>query len=708
LLIFGMYEFCIATKANNKGVLMRHTILYMLTVTSALSIVPIMGWAADESSQDSANLLNLSLQQLSDIEVTSVSKKAEKASQAPAAIYVITQEDIRRSGFQSVPELLRMVPGLQVAQSGSQNWSITSRGFDGQFANKLLVLIDGRTVYSPIFSGVFWDIQNLMLEDIERIEVIRGPGATLWGANAVNGVINIISKNAKDTQGKLVTASVGNQERVSTGARYGGAQGDLSYRTYAQYFNNNQEQTVANPISGVSSGTGAQDQWHNAQGGFRLDWNGSEKEQKTLQGDVYQGVENSLRFLPVTSTVNPSLLNVVNDTDNVSGLNILGRFKHEINAGSDITLQAYYDDVIREFEYVGTSFHTQTFDLDFQHNINVNSYNDVTWGLGYRRIDSAFGNSFYIGFSPENFYENLYSSFIQDKITILQDRLFLTIGTKLEHNDFSGFEWEPSARLAWTPTASQTIWTAVSRAVRTPNQSDQNINLVLGAVPNSPTAIVTEQGQASATANVVTAYELGYRIQPKENLSFDLTGFVNEYKRLDSSANGTGSVLSDPIMGSYFNSPVLNTNDNSGETQGIEVATTWEATKYLKFSGGYTLFYSHLHSVGTNAVITGGNAPTQQFNLRSYVDLPYNMQWDTMLYYVDSLPTVSDGFGNSVTIPAYTRLDMRLGWQAMQGLDLSLIGQNLLKSEHQEASPFLYQTPEEIGRSVIAKATLRF
>jgi len=687
---------------------MRNHLFYTLTVTSALSLLSLAAHGADEAPQDMSGLLNLSLQQLSDIDVTSVSKKSEKASQAAAAIYVITQEDIRRSGLQSVPELLRMVPGLQVAQTGSQNWAITSRGANGQFANRLLVLIDGRTVYTPIFNGVWWDVQNVMLEDIDRIEVIRGPGATLWGANAVNGVINIITKSAKDTQGTLLTGATGNHERASTAARYGGTSGDLSYRTYAQYFNDNQERTALNNTVGIPEGKGAKDQWDNAQGGFRMDWGTSDKEQQTLQGDVYKGEEHSLRFLPVTSTVSSFLLNEVKETEDVSGMNVLGRWKHELSTGSDVALQAYYDDVNRQAEFTGYSFHTQTFDLDFQHNWTIDSRNNVTWGLGYRRIDSGSGGSFYVSFTPQNFYENLYSGFVQDKIALVQDKLYLTLGTKLEHNDFSGFEWEPSARIAWTPTANQTLWSSVSRAVRTPDQGDQNANLVLAALPSSPTTIVAEQGVPTATADVVTAYELGYRILPKETLSFDVTGFVNEYKRVDSFTDGVSGPASNPIMGSYTLFPELSTNNDSAETHGVEVASTWEVAKNVKISGGYTLYYEKIHAVGTILGPVRGTAPTQQFNARSYVDLTHDVQWDTMLYYVDHLPTVSDGFGGMVTVPAYTRLDMRLGWSPMRGLDMSLIGQNLLQSQHQEFSPFVYQTPEEIGRTVLAKATLRF
>ena len=684
---------------------MRNKMIQAIAVTSALSMVPSVLWAADDHTQDISGLLNLSLQQLSDVEITSVSKRAEKSSQAAAAIYVITQEDIRRSGMQSVPELLRMVPGLQVAQSGSQNWAISSRGSNGQFANRLLVLIDGRTVYTPIFSGVWWDVQNLLLEDIERIEVIRGPGATLWGANAVNGVINIISKSAKDTQGTLLTVATGNHERVSTAARYGGSVSDLAYRTYAQYFDKAQEHTVENSIAGVAKGNGAQDSWSNGQGGFRFDWTPSEKEQKTLQGDFYKGKENAMRFLP---TVAAPYLNVVKDTDEVSGMNVLGRFQHEINPGSDITFQAYYDDVLRQSEYIGYSFHTQTFDMDFQHNLKLNSFNDITWGLGYRRIDSGFGNSFYVSFNPENYYENLFSGFLQDKVTLIPNKLSLTFGTKLEHNDFSGFEWEPSVRIAWIPTPNQTVWSAVSRAVRTPVQADQNLNLVLAALPTSPTTIIAQQGSQYATADVVTAYEVGYRIQPRDNVSIDVTGFINKYRRVDSFSDGTPYLANDPVAGPYAVAPELSTNNDIAETRGIEATTSWEVAKNIKLSAGYTLYYEKISTVGTVLSPVEGTAPKQQFNIHSYVDLPYNIQWDTMAYYVNHLNSLSDGFGGTTRIPAYLRLDMRFGWTPIKGLDLSLIGQNLLQSEHAEFAPTLYQTQEEIGRSVLAKATLRF
>ena len=526
----------------------------VFTLTTALYALPFKATAIGLSDADIANI---SLQDLVDIDVTSVSKRTEKASQAAAALYVITQEDIRRSGLQSIPELLRMVPGLQVAQSGSQNWAVTSRGFDSQFANKLLVLIDGRTIYSPIFSGVYWELNNLLLDDIDRIEVIRGPGATLWGANAVNGVINVITKNAKDTQGKLVTALAGNEEKFSGGARYGGQSGDMYYRTYGQYSDYNQQHTL--------TGAGAGDAWDNGQGGFRLDWDGSGKDTGTLQGDVYKGSENAVRNFPVTSSISPSLVQTINDTDQVSGMNILGRWKHEFNKNSDITLQAYYDDNVRyffDYGYDGTSFHTQTLDFDFQHDWTANKYNQVTWGLGYRRISSDFGNSFYISFSPENYYENLYSAFFQDKISIIQDKVFLTAGSKFEHNDFSGFEYEPSVRLSWLPSDKQTVWAAVSRAVHTPNQTNQDINLVASAVAHSPTEILALRGSLDAGSENLLAYELGYRVMPRDDLSVDVTAFYNDYKDLASVTTGSATLQFDPVLGNYVYVPLIGGNNN--------------------------------------------------------------------------------------------------------------------------------------------------
>ena len=674
-------------------------IVSALIVTTALAIMPIKAYSAEGVAEGEVSLEQLEAA-LSDIDVTTVSKRSEKASQTAAALYVIRQEDIAKSGAENIPDLLRMVPGLQVAQSGSQNWAVSSRGFDGQFANKLLVMIDGRTVYNPVFSGVTWDTQNVMLEDIERIEVIRGPGATLWGANAVNGVINIITKKAQDTQGGLVTASTGTQEKLGTAWRYGGKsqEENLYYRVYGKYFDADQQSFL--------NGGNAHDGWHNGQGGFRLDWDKTTQDTINLQGDIYQGTENAERYLPVTSRVSPTLLNVVNDTDDVSGMNIMGKWKHEIDKTSDTTIQAYYDDVNRKSQFVGFEEDTQTFDFDFQHDILLNQYNNITWGLGYRLIDSGFNNSFYVNFNPESQTDQLFSGFLQDKIFLYQDKLSLTLGSKLEHNDFTGFEYEPSAKLAYTPNNKQTFWGSVSRAVHTANQANQDLGLVLEASPSPilhiPTVISGELGNTNTTSEDLVAYEIGYRQLFHDEFSFDITGFFNDYNKLSSNMLGSPTLKSDPVMGNYIYYPLISGNANGGETHGVELATTWLATSRVKLNANYTIFYSHLNIIGPTLVTQQDTAPRQQFSARAYVDLPHNVQFDTMIYRVDQLSALS--------VPAYTRLDSRLGWkpETLHGIEFSLTGQNLLKSEHQEYSQFLYQNYEEIGRSVIAKATYRF
>ncbi|MEI6730963.1 MAG: TonB-dependent receptor plug domain-containing protein, partial [Pseudomonadota bacterium] len=369
-------------------------------------------------------------------------------------------------------------------------------------------------VYNPVFSGTNWDTQNVMLENIERIEVIRGPGATLWGANAVNGVINIVTKSAADTVGKLATVTVGNDLRASVAARYGDVKDGIAYRSYGQYFDYNQQH--------LKTGGGANDQWTNGQGGFRIDTDNLENDKFTFQGDTYKGEEQAKRYLPVTSRVSPSLFKVVDDTDNVSGANLAAKWKHSFAKDSKLTGQFYYDDVVRKTDYVGAGQHTQTFDFDLQHDFWANDYNNLTYGAGYRAIDSGFGNSFYIGYTPEDRVDNLFSGFVQDNIKIIPRTLALTVGSKVEHNAYSGFEYEPSVKLSWTPSKKQTGWLSVSRAVHTPNQTNQDINLVLAPLPGSLTKIVSEQGNPNTVSEVLTAYEAGYRFQHNSLYAADL------------------------------------------------------------------------------------------------------------------------------------------------------------------------------------------
>jgi iron complex outermembrane receptor protein len=649
----------------------------------------------------SDELLDMSLEQLTNLQVTSVSKKSEKASQAAAAIYVITQEDIRRTGLQSIPELLRTVPGLQVARSGSSNWAVTSRGFNSEYANKLLVLIDGRTIYNTTFSGVYWDVQNIPLEDIDRIEVIRGPGATLWGANAVNGVINIISKSSKDTQQKLISTAFGNDLVNTTTVRYGGKLDDTAtYRVYGKY-------DLYDDARSVTSRQDHNDDWYQGQGGFRTDWDKSDADKITLQGDIYKNSQNLERNFPTTSapftTTTPFLTRLRADQDDFVGGNVLGRWSHKVADDSQFTLQAYFDYTSRKSKAFEAEENKFTYDLDLQHNWTINDWNEITWGAGFRNIDTNFDNSPYLGFVPEDRNDNLLSAFVQDKISLIPEKLSLTVGSKFEQNDYTGFEYQPSARIAWLPTDNQTLWASVSRAVRTPNRGAEDINLVTAIQRNAgglPPALIRFSPNKDTDSERLIAYEVGYRIQPRANVSIDTTAFYNVYDDLHALRRGTPALSIDPFFGPVISVPAVIRNDNNGQTYGAEFAVSWEPLDIWKLSASYTLFESDINVVDASLVTTEGNAPEQQFNIRSYLQLPRDVQFDSALYYVDRL--------NAINVDNYLRLDLRLAWQPISGLELSVVGQNLLDNYHPEFSPFIYQTSSEIGRSVYGKVSWQF
>ncbi|HSS44518.1 MAG TPA: TonB-dependent receptor, partial [Thermoanaerobaculia bacterium] len=405
----------------------------------------------EEAVRPPTELKKLSLEELFEMEVTSVSKKPEKLSETAAAVHVVTDEDIRRSAAPSIPEALRDIPGIEVARVDSRQYAITARGFNGTTANKLLVLMDGRSLYTPLYSGVFWDAQDTLMEDIARIEVIRGPGATVWGANAVNGVINIISKSAEETQGLLVTGGGGNEERAFTGVRYGGKLGaDAYFRVYGKYFDRND--------SVRPNGQDANDQFQMGQGGFRVDWKPRADQLFTLQSDVYDG-----------SAEQPT----AGDID-LKGGNLLGRWTRHFSANSDLQIQAYYDRTERNIPPIfGEKL--DTLDLDVRHRFLPAGGHDVVWGFGYRHTNDKVNNSPALAFLPPNQTRQLATAFVQDEITLVESRLHLTLGSKIEHNDYTGFEYEPSGRLAWTPSKEQTIWAAISRAVRAPSRIDREL-----------------------------------------------------------------------------------------------------------------------------------------------------------------------------------------------------------------------------------------
>jgi iron complex outermembrane receptor protein len=515
-------------------------------------------------------LKQLSLEELMGVEVTSVSKKEEKLFDAAAAIYVITQEDIRRSGATSIPEALRNVPGLEVVRLNANTWQISARGFVTT-ANKILVLIDGRSVYTPLFAGVFWDVQDTLLEDLDRIEVIRGPGGTLWGANAVNGVINIITKSAKETHGWLLTGGGGTEERAFGGARYGGKLGENArYRFYAKYFN--RDDMV------FPDGRDAADQWQMGQGGFRVDWDASEKNLLTLQGDLYVGEVGG----QVVASPTPPFLSMTDAS--VGGGNLLGRWTHHVSDISNVQLQVYYDRTERRIPGF-FSEDRDTFDVDVQHRFPWGRRHDIIWGIGYRYTQDKVDSSFSVSVDPAQRATDLLSLFMQDDITLLPNRLRLTLGSKFEHNDFSGFEIQPNVRLAWTPSARQTVWAAVSRAVRTPTRLELDIHLSAVQIPSMPPIVLRVFGNPDFVSEELLAYELGYRVQPYPRLSLDIAAFYNVYDNLLSLEGPGPPQLSPPVVVI----PFTQANKLQGETHGVEVLANYHLADWWRWQVGYPI-----------------------------------------------------------------------------------------------------------------------
>src|SRR6266403_4664813 len=523
----------------------------------------------------------MSMEDLMNLQVTSVSKRTQKVADAAAAIFVLTQEDIRRSGATSIPEALRLVPGLEVARIDQHKWAIASRGFNGRFDNKLLVLIDGRSVYTPLFSGVYWNVQDVLLEDIDRIEVIRGPGATLWGANAVNGVINIISKKAKDTQSAIVTAGAGTEERGSGGVRYGSKIGDTSYRAYGKYFN-------WGP-SLYSNGMTAHDGWDALRGGFRADWTPAGSNSLTLQGDIYQSKYGETLTVP---SLNAPYSNTFPNNGKYSGGNILGRWNHS-SEGSSMSLQMYYDNTTIADNSLFVD-HQNIFDMDFQHGFRVGDSQQFVWGLGYRSIRDRNDSSFSVSLQPNQLTLNHYSAFLQDEISLVDNRLRLTFGSKFEHNDFTGFEVQPNARLLWTLTPNQSVWTAVSRAVRTPALTEEGLRLtqavVPPAAPGNPTpfpAVITGCGSHQFQAEDLLAYELGYRVQATSSFSADIATFYNSYSNLRTAEPGTPFLEANPVPTDIV-VPFVAGNKMGGGTYGVELFADWKVVPKWRLVGSYS------------------------------------------------------------------------------------------------------------------------
>jgi len=665
--------------------------------------VLLAGSSVAQNPRNVPDVTAMSMEDLMNLQVTSVSKRTQKVADAAAAIFVLTQEDIRRSGATSIPEALRLVPGLEVARIDQNKWAIGSRGFNGRFDNKLLVLIDGRSVYTPLFSGVYWNVQDVMLEDVDRIEVIRGPGATLWGANAVDGVINVITKKAKATQSAVVTAGGGTEERAAGGVRFGSKLGDNTYyRAYTKYFD-------WGP-SAYPSGVTAHDGWDALRGGFRADWTPAGANSLTVQGDIYRS-----RFdetLTVGSLSAPYSNTFPND-GKYSGGNILGRWNHT-SEGSSMSLQMYYDNTtISDHSLFGD--HQNILDLDFQHGFHVGDSQQFVWGLGYRSIHDKNDASFTVSLQPNQVTLNQFSTFLQDEISLVDNRLQITLGSKFERNEFTGFEIEPNARLLWNLTPNQSIWTALSRAVRTPALTEEGLRLnsqvIPPGTPANPTplpAVVavfgSQQFNQQFNSEDLLAYELGYRVQATKNLSLDIATFYNNYSNLRTAEPGAPFVEGSPAP-TDFVIPFVAGNKMSGGTYGVELFADWKVVPKWRLAGSYSYLQMDIHknldSQDPTPDNPNGSSPRHQWYLRSSIDLPKHFEQDTTLRFVDQLP--------SLNVPSYYSLDAHLGWRPVTSLEFSIGGQNLLNNWHFEFMPdFVNTSPTVVKRSIFGSITVKF
>ncbi|HSW05428.1 TonB-dependent receptor plug domain-containing protein [Aquabacterium sp.] len=582
-------------------------------------------------------LVDLSFEELATLEITSVSRRTERLSDAAASVYVITADAIRRSGASSLPQVLRLAPNLQVAQTDASQFAISARGFNNTFGNKLLVLVDGRTVYAPVFSGVFWDQQDLVLEDIERIEVISGPGATLWGANAVNGVINVITRAAQGTQGPLLVAEGGEKEALLA-LRFGGTlPADGHFRVYAKRTQRQNTRT--------ESGTAIPDGWDHQQVGFRADWAGA-RDSLTLQGDAYEGQGDESRRAFGVLVLAPT---------EVSGVNLLGRWVRRWADGSSLRVQAYYDHSTRDDALLYRPT-VDIADLELQHSLQLASHK-LVWGGGYRRSSDDIQPGLFFGFHPAQRTLHWTNVFVQDEIG-LTPTLDLTLGAKLEHNDYTGTESLPSARLAWKPANDHLLWAAWSRAVRAPARLDHDMTLP----PRPPFFIAGGPDFISEVANVV---ELGWRAQPAAGFSFSATLFHHRWDRLRSGQPAPNALVQNMIDGS---------------TQGLEAWALWQLSPRWRMSAGATVLHHDLRikpgstdPVGPSAL---GNDPKRQWQLRSSFNPAPGHELDIGVRRVSALPNPA--------VPAYTAVDLRYGWHLSDDLSFALIGQNLFDPGHAE------------------------
>ena len=638
------------------------------------------GLAAARAAEGTEIYKRLSLEDLMNIEVTSVSKRPESLSSAAASIQVITAEEIRRSGATNLPEVLRLADNLEVAQKGAHEWTISARGFNTALANKLLVLMDGRTLYTPLFSGVFWEQQDYLLEDIERIEIISGPGGTMWGANAVNGVINIITKSAVETAGTFVEVGGGDQLRLLGGARYGAALGSRAhYRIFGKYSERNEES--------LADGYGAEDDWSMASGGFRVDVSPTAEDLVAVSGQAYSG-DQGLRG---------------RGDARVDGGHLLARWTRTESSHSEWSVQAFVDRthlvtptpalIVNGllFAPAGTFRDTlETVDLEFQHRQLLAGRHEIVWGGAFRSTQDEVANAPSLGFFPQELKQRLYSLFLQDSYRV-REGVIVTAGTKVEHNDYTGLELEPSLRLSWALAEDRGLWAAISRAVRTPSRIDRDVSQPV------PPYLVVLAGGAEFASETVIAYEAGYRQMAGDRIALSAAVFWNEYDHVRSTSFTPSTIL-----------PFFFENNLEGETWGLELAADFDVNPWWRLHGGYDYFREELRvKAGKSDFNEAHNEtadPRHQFLLRSAMDLRYGIEVDGALRWVDAIE-INDG-PTVGKVPSYFELDLKLAWRPNDSLELALVGRNLLHARHPEYG-FPGPGRGEIRRSILGKVAWR-
>ncbi len=665
--------------------------LFFLGCTLIFSIGPAIA--------DNKDYFDMSLEELMNVQVTSASKKPQQLSDVAAAVFVISHEDIKRSGATSIPEALRMAPGLEVSRIDASKWAVSARGFNGRFANKLLVLIDGRSVYTLAFSGVYWENQDLMMEDIDHIEVIRGPGAALWGANAVNGVINIITKHSSDTRGGLLTAGGGSKEQGFGSARYGAQLGeDTTGRVYFKGFNRGDFKLQDNRY--------AHDNFNNLQGGFRIDSTFTPKDSLTVSADAFTSeIRENLSFASLTSP--PTYRRDIIDTTQVSGGNLRSNYRHTLSPDSNYTVQFYYDIYKRLQPFDDET--RQTVDIEFQHNFKFNPWNEIVWGASYRYMDGdhQFPMPDIFSLTTPNPKNHYFSLFAKDEIALLDEKLWLTLGSKFEHNDFTGFEIQPTARLLWAPNDQHRFWGAISRAVRTPSIIDDSLSLIGQFIPQPKTPINPSgfplapviTGSRNFKAEELLAFELGYRFTLANKASLDLTTFYNDFNSLRTST--PGAIQPTGVLPFFF------TNQGSGKSYGFEASAVWQMTDWWRLEGNYSFFNSEINQGQGNQPLISVS-PSHKVSVRTGITPVETVNLDFWLRYNSDIKALSARALGTVPVKEYVTLDARLGWQIHPSLELSVTGQNLLDSRHLEFIEETYILPTEIPRGVYGKIKIEF